>query len=380
MSVSDQEMDAIPTPASPEDAAQRWLVRLHAASCSDADRQAFQAWLQASAEHRLAYDEAEQLWQLLGEAVEGPDIVALPEARPPSARAYAFADPLQTNAGAVPEPPRAPAMAATPAAFRPERSRRAPTAAARRRHWPAWLAAVAAALVAVVIGLPYMEQWRTPPPQVFATATAQTLTEVLPDGTRLTLDAQSRVAVKYTRNGRDVRVEQGTAFFEVAHDAARPFVATTRWGSATALGTQFQVSHAAGRMEVVLAEGTLRLDYADGNHGQGAGERPIVLEPGQRAELAGADGRWLTTAVDTEVATSWRQGRVIFDGVPLPEAVARMNRYLRQPLSVGDPSLGTLRISGVFRTDELGSFTLALQRTYGLRVESGPDGIQRLRR
>ncbi|RYF56843.1 MAG: sigma-70 family RNA polymerase sigma factor, partial [Comamonadaceae bacterium] len=71
------------------------------------------------------------------------------------------------------------------------------------------------------------QAWRQWLPQyqtALATATGRILAQPLPDGSTLTLDAQSRAEVHYYATHRQVRLLAGTAFFSVAHDAARPFV------------------------------------------------------------------------------------------------------------------------------------------------------------
>jgi len=346
-----RDMDDRP-PAGVQEAAEYWFVRLQSADCAPAERRAFEHWRQQDARHGDAYAATEALWAQLGLAVDDPDIDALPEAvvRPAVSRVVD----LRVSARG-------------PSAVRgPRRGLRRAGAAL----------AMAATLTGVWIGWPYLQQRLQPQVQLHQTAVAEIRQVRLEDGTRLVLDADSRVAVHYRAGRRDVEVERGTAYFEVQPDATRPFVVAAPLGTATVLGTRFQVTRVQDGMDVVLSEGSLRLGYPDSE--RRADTR--LLHPGQRAALSAEHRQWHTAAADTLVETSWRDGRVIFDATPLSQALDRMNRYAYRSLHIADPALGGMRISGVFRTDDPEAFLLALQHSYGLQARPAAGGGLELHR
>ncbi len=336
-----RDMDQRP-PAGVQEAAEYWFVRLQAADCGSSERVAFDHWLRSDVRHRDAYSATEALWSQLGLAVDDPEIDALPEA---AVRPVAPAPPT------VSLKPRASVAARGP----------------RHRFWQVGAVfAAAAVLTGVWIGWSHLQQRLYPPVHIHETAVGEVRDAVLEDGTRLTLDADSRIAVRYGGARRDVEVERGTVYFEVQGDAARPFVVATPLGTAMVLGTRFQVTRLQDGMDVVLSEGSLRLGYP----GDPRDAELRLLYPGQRAELSAVHRQWHTSAADPLMAMSWRDGRVIFDATPLPEALERMNRYSREPLRIADPALDSLRVSGVFRTDDPDAFVLALQHSYGLQARS----------
>lgn len=332
--------------------AERWFGLMMAPDCPPERLLAFQRWLQAAPEHRQAYLQVERLWERLGEAVQRPGVRALPEAAPPSVASFPSAPPS-------PAPRALPALGTLE--FRPRPRARAP------RSWRRWAGALAACLVLVAISaLVYPPQARSP---VYTTAIGETRSLTLADGSMVTLDTDSRVEVAYDARGRHVALQRGAAFFDVSPDAARPFTVATPLGSATVLGTQFQVRQDPAEMQVVLVKGAVRLDAPDAGRA-GAGAR--VLRPGQQARR-GAHTEWRVAAADP-ASTAWRQGRLVFRATPLAQAVAEVNRYTAQKLRIADPALEALAVSGVFRTGDPDSFVLVLENSLPVRAQAGEDG------
>src|SRR3546814_7268470 len=177
---------------------------------------------------------------------------------------------------------------------------------------------------------------------LYATDLGEQRTERLPDGTRIILNTQTAVEVRYSRQRREIALQHGEAMFEVAHDAARPFVVATGDGSVTALGTRFQVRNEGAGAIVTLLEGSVEVtSQADRRQ----------LKPGEQARYgAGAMGIDVRQ-IDPPATTSWLQGRLDFSGLPLAEAISEANRYSGVKLRLGDPRLADLPVGGSFRTD-----------------------------
>ncbi|WP_149195080.1 FecR family protein [Luteimonas suaedae] len=307
--------------------ADRWLLRMQDPDRTETERRQFEAWLRRDRAHLAAYRNAERLWRQLGQAVRRPEVRDLPEA-------------------------------ALPPAGEPGRR------IARRNQW----LAAAACLLLVVAGFQFLRPPRPAPPQSFATATGETRRAVLDDGSVVTLDTDSRIAVAYTDQARRIEIAHGNAFFDVAADASRPFVVDAGPGRATVLGTRFQMNTASGRLEVVLVEGSLQLEHR-GTGGNASPPALVVLEPGQSARLDGQAAGWRIGPADVEARTAWLQGRLIFRDTPLPVALAEFNRYSTVKLRIGDARLEALTIHGVFRTGDQRSFALALASTLPVRVQ-----------
>ncbi|MEJ0037966.1 MAG: FecR domain-containing protein [Gammaproteobacteria bacterium] len=335
-----------------EQAAEWFARRLHPAD-AQAEEAAFQCWLGADAAHRVAYAKTQATWARLGVAVRQPEILDLAEAAAP-VRARTADDPDGSSAaGTADEAP----MSSDPGA----------SSGTRRHRWPTRSLAVAASVVLVLVGAWLVSGSLLP--KNYETAVGETLTVSLADGSVVTLDTDSEIEVRYGASQREISLKRGAAFFDVTPNKSRPFVVTAVLGRTTVLGTRFEIRTKLDEMQVVLIDGSVRLEPIDANgHAQPGA---IVLKPGQLATRAASRLEWRTTTADIEATTAWHTGRLIMRDMPLAQAVEEVNRYAAATrLRIGDPSLRTLTVSGVFRIGDVVSFELALENTLPVRARA----------
>ena len=270
-------------------------------------------------------------------------------------------------------------------------TRRRAAAAARasarsRRPWlPASAAAAVLILVSAVTGMIGLGgDTAAPPAQTATVADARTglddrsavetaigerLTVTLDDGTQVTLNTRTRLAMRYTEAERVVELQGGQALFDVAHDADRPFIVEAGAQRVRALGTAFDVRRAATGVEVTLLEGRVVVEEFT-EPTSDAPERALVhvaeLVPGEQfiSDLVQAQPQIRTA--DIERVTSWRRGRMTFRNTTLGEAVAEANRYAHTPIALTDDRMAQLRISGAFPTDQVDAFVEALTTYFPL--------------
>ena len=184
----------------------------------------------------------------------------------------------------------------------------------------------------------------------------------LDDGSRVILNTASRVVVRYDGRARRVDLKAGEARFDVAKDAARPFIVTAGRQQVRALGTSFVVRYESDRTAITLVDGKVSVSSATASP-----ESDITLVPGQRVTLArNAPARVDRPSLEKVVA--WQRGEVVMDGMQLQNAVAEMNRYSTRKLEVGAGSTASLVISGVFQSGDSLSFANAVAHTYQLQV------------
>lgn len=332
---------SIPDPA--QEAA-RWLA------CDDLDqsphREQFAAWLDASEANRLAWVKAHEMWDVFDDA-EDNDLIA--------------------------------AMARAARQARPE-----PVA---RSYWPQLIAASVAVLaVSATLLVGAQQSWFKPegrPIEVaqnqapsltaagradYVTGRGQKSIVDLPDGTRVTLDADSAIDVAFTGGRRDVRLLDGRAFFDVAHDRAHPFAVQAGGRVVTALGTQFDVRLTPGAIRVVLAEGSVSVASAAG----APPSQTVKLAPGQGfAAQTGKAGS--VSAADLDEAQAWRQGVVEFHDQPLSEVIGVMNRYTRAQIVIKDPKVAALRVTGVFKTGDAPRFGRSVSQVLSVKMIARDD-------
>jgi transmembrane sensor len=231
----------------------------------------------------------------------------------------------------------------------------------------------ACAVLAVAAIMLWVIHQTVPPPVVYATGPAQRHTVTLHDGSRVTLNVDTELAVFIHDDVRDLVLRHGEALFDVAHDPQRPFQVSAGDGQVTALGTHFQVSNRDREVVVTLLQGSVAVD-------RDASDEHLRLRPGQQAAFAVDNGRISTRTVDTDVASSWARGRLLFRGTPLSDVIAEVNRYADTPLRLADPSLAATPVSGTFPIGDSRSVALGLQALLPLKADTGTPGRITLRR
>lgn len=197
----------------------------------------------------------------------------------------------------------------------------------------------------------------------------------LDDGSRVRLDTDTKVRVQLTGKKRRVELTRGRAFFEVAHDASRPFVVVADRTDIRALGTQFDVRRDGSRVDVILVEGRVLVKGPDAT-----GEGRWILKPGQTLQLdQSSRGAGRVTSIQTEAATSWTTGKLTFSALPLGAAVDEVNRYSPNKVVLDVAALASTPVSGVFNSGDTNAFVAAVCDLYDLKAERDADGTVRLK-
>lgn len=242
------------------------------------------------------------------------------------------------------------------------------------RTSPAWRWAIAASLVlAACIGILLLGHRLTPGPGAvrFATAIGDRRELVLDDGSKVTLNTASTLRAAMTRSTRDVWLDRGEAYFEVAHDVRHPFVIRAGNQKVTVLGTHFSVRRDGATVRVVVTEGRVRVENADDASGRAA-----IVTAG---DVAVAHGSSILLAARSPEriadALSWRRGVLTFDQVTLADAAAEFNRYNRAQIRFGDSKAGQTRIGGSFEATDVEAFTRLLHSAFGLSIVRSGDTI-----
>ena len=279
-------------------------------------RPALEAWLAEDAAHAEAYQRASEVWALLP-------------------RAAAACDPAATSY--VPPPVR--------------------------RVWPIGLAA--AACVSMMIGLGVLA-WEWADAGRYTTRLGEQKVATLQDGSRLALNTDTRVDVRFDAGRRRIDLDHGEAMFEVAHDASRPFVVVAGDTQVRAIGTVFTVRRTRDDVVVTLITGRVAVSKA-GSRDTAPAASVVTLAPGEKL-IEPIRGSARVEPESIEAATAWRRGQAIFDDTPLGTAVTELSRYGGPQIVIDDPRVAALPVSGVFATNAA-DFAEAVAELHGLRAE-----------
>jgi transmembrane sensor len=245
-----------------------------------------------------------------------------------------------------------------------------PQAAPRVVRRPMVLAAIAAALTVMLATGGYLT-WRLQAEKAFDTGIGATQQVQLADGTRMELNTNTHVRTDVTAARRAVTLDSGEAYFDVVHDARRPFTVYAGNRRITDLGTKFSVFRDGDDVRVLVREGRVRVDILD----KAAVSAPVVAQAGHAVITKGGE-TLLLAKPDHEIANalSWRSGMLVFSQQTLAEAAEQFNRYNAKQIFVeGDAR--KIRIGGSFKADNVDVFALLLRRGFGLSVNDQGERI-----
>lgn len=285
-----------------------WLALHRSGSMSDADRQRFQHWLSLSPEHPQAWQRLEQrLGQVFADM-------------PPMARQV-----LSTEAGS-------------------------------RRQ----LLRGALAVAGVGAGGWWLQRLGLLP---FAgsdlhTGFAERRAFTLEDGSRVVLNAQSRVDLAFAGRSRTLILREGALSIQVAADPQRPLIVVTAFGEVCALGTRFTVTLHERSANIWVQESRVQVQAPNGTR--------LELASGEGAVLSGSG----IHALDPNRAGEgrWEDGYLEVHDQPLGAVIDALRPYRRGVLRIS-PDAAALRVSGVFALDDSTQVLRTLQETLPVRVD-----------
>jgi transmembrane sensor len=236
-----------------------------------------------------------------------------------------------------------------------------------------WRRAAAVASIAIVVAAGAYRATRpaavpadTRTDETFVTANRERAELRLSDGTRVHLAPASRlrVAADFGDTRRDVHLE-GEGYFEVEHDARRPFTVFAGNAIARDLGTAFAVRSYSddAAVQVVVRKGIVVLS--------GVGR----LGAGDVGRLSASGTTSLTHGVQVDSLLGWLDGRLVFHDAPLSRVLLDLRRWHDTEVLLSDPSLETLPFTGVLTDASFRSSIGLVAATLGLRLRRTGDRV-----
>lgn len=285
-----------------------WVARLQSSDATDRDRREFQLWLARDAAHQAAYDDFKSLWADLKD---------------------------------VPIPPN-----------RLKKLRLSRRAAVRNIV----AIGIIATLSVSLYRMGFLDRMRAD----YYTAVGEVRSVTLADGSRIDLNTDTAIVVRYSENERRILLLRGEAFFEVARNPERPFVVDDSVLKARAVGTRYGVRVRSGDSpgDVQVEEG--KVEVTGGND-------RVLLQAGDGASLT-RRGRLAVAQVDVASETAWRGGKLVFSGQPLRDVLAALERYRHGRIVVLDNAAAEQRVSGVFDLKDTDQALSALEENLPVSV------------
>jgi transmembrane sensor len=298
------------------DEAARWTARMDASDWSAQDESDLQAWLASHPMHSGALLQAQAAW-------------------------------ISTDLTVV------------------EETHAAPVRVSRRGIMTFGGGLIAASLVGVLL-------WGTRSLH-YATGVGEIRRVPLADGSVAAINTASSIQIRVDAKQRNVKLEAGEAWFQVAKDKQRPFVVDAGRVRVRAVGTAFAVRLRSNGAQVFVTEGVVEawVEGAEGHRVRIAAGGKAFVSNDAAINVAATE----PSAVDRSLA--WRAGKIDLDGNRLDFAVGEFNRYNARKLIIADPALAAEEFDGIFRVDDPEGFAIAVRDSLGVPVDTGhPDGIR----
>jgi transmembrane sensor len=203
---------------------------------------------------------------------------------------------------------------------------------------------------------------------VYRTEVGEQKHALLPDGTELFLDTDTKLVVNLRKRLRHVVLEYGCANFRVAPDTRRPF--TVNAAGSIIQGTQstFDVRRDGDRVSVVLIQGRATVESI-------AQEPARVLADGER--LVYTPHKTIKRDKPNLLPLlAWHTGQALFQGETLLEAASEMNRYSDLKLVVADDRVENMKVSGLYRVGDNAIFAQALEQLLPVSIRQFEDRIE----
>ena len=277
-----------------------WVIRLQSTGVSSDDRRAFEIWHAQCPNHAQMFRRASAAW-------ESPDLHE-------AATRAATSEPSLFDAKTV-----------------------------SRRRWRSRIAGMAACITLLVVTAVHFDivmRWRAD----YWTGSGERRTVELPDRSSATLNTHSAIALSFDGTVRRVRVLAGEAFFNVQHDAVRPFVVEGMGATVRAVGTAFVVRTEPNGDRVTVLEGTVEVGEK-----QRANSSAIVMA-GSRIDMEQGHLGW-PYGIDAPSASAWLRGRLVVNGVPFAQVLEELRRYHPGTIVLLNQRIGETNVTGTYNVD-----------------------------
>ncbi|HWW63270.1 MAG TPA: FecR domain-containing protein [Sphingomonadaceae bacterium] len=226
-----------------------------------------------------------------------------------------------------------------------------------------WLYGSVAAALALAVGIPALRQQQD---VVYATARGETRHIALSQGIAADLSPSTRLVVK----GGDptkLEVARGDVYFAVAHDPGRALSIRAGEYVVSDIGTTFGLNLSAKAVAVAVAEGHVSV--------AGEGGEATRVSAGQQLIARRDDRSTRIRPVPAANVGSWRQGRLVYDNMPLNLVAADIARYSGKTITV-DPAIGDRPFSGVLAIGDGSELLANLSDLMAISYEEKGDSVR----
>ena len=246
------------------------------------------------------------------------------------------------------------------------------------KHEYAWMLKVAAVLI-IFVSIPFLifinknrnSLLHTKPVVKDKTETLYSIeagkgvrkTILLPDESLVYLNVDSKLIYpeKFADSNRIVELE-GEAYFNVSHDASRPFKVICRNTVTVVKGTEFNIKNRNDEVRIILTKGVVETFKKDSNVG-------IQLKKGEMITFDEKIGFSKPTKANINHYLAWRKGKFSFAHTSLADVMDEIGRYYNVEVEFQNPSERSKIITGVFNADSLEHIISIISLTLDVKID-----------
>lgn len=174
--------------------------------------------------------------------------------------------------------------------------------------------------------------------QYVATQPQGTQTVLLPDGSTLSVNANTRLRIDFGAYQRDIYLDKGQLYIEVAANKEQPLVVHAGDASIRVVGTGFDVRRSQHQLVVSVAHGQVAF-MPDAN-------TSTLLGAQQRTTYDYARASTQEQNLSPGEVADWRSGHLSFRNRELASLVDELDLYRPGMIQLADGPLGRYKVSG----------------------------------
>jgi transmembrane sensor len=164
---------------------------------------------------------------------------------------------------------------------------------------------------------------------------------VLPDGSIVWINSSSQIKypLKFKNTIREVYLA-GEAYFDIKHNASRPFIIHTGKVITTVLGTAFNIKEDRLNHTVVVTVTRGKVNVADGNQSLG------TLTPNHQITFNTLSNKHIQNSIDAEKVIAWQENYIHFNDITFAEATARLEQRFKVKIRFANDKVKDCQFTG----------------------------------
>lgn len=188
----------------------------------------------------------------------------------------------------------------------------------------------------------------------------------LPDGSIISLDAKTKLDIKFYKNRREAFLSNGKVMFNVQKDKSRPFIITSDNIKIEVVGTKFEVINSNNKTIINVKEGKVKT-YSFNNLGKKVNTRLLTRAEGIIYSNQGKIYKYLKP--NPNKIAIWENNLINFNQLTLKQALAEFSKYYDYTFDFSHKEIENYIITGEFSTNQMDIFLKTIKKIYPIKIE-----------